>query len=346
MKPSKLSTGLETSRPGSDTISMMRVTGCILLMAFASFAKAGDPAAPAAKDVLYPADLLQISSTGGFSKFVFLVDKKERKLLVFERDGETIRQIESLPADIGKSDGNKEKANDSRTPEGIYFFETKKTSPEIPFSLYGKMAFTTDYPNVFDRRLKKTGSGIWLHSIPESVPLTRGSRGCVVIRNEALAKMEEYIRLRQTPMIIYDKIEYVSKDEHDRRRKELADWLESWRAVWQSQDTEKYLSYYDADFKAPGFGSLKAWTGHKRRVAGQSKSVKITLHQPFLLLHKDQLIVKMLQKYESDVHADYGVKTIHAVKTSTGYKIIREEWVKANETGETSAMAMDQGSAE
>lgn len=258
--------------------------------------------------------------------------------MVFERDGETVRKIDELPADIGKTNGNKEKENDYKTPEGIYFFQQKKTPPEIPFSTYGKMAFTTDYPNVFDRRAGKTGHGIWLHSIPDSVPLTRGSRGCIVIRNDALTKVEEYIRLDQTPVIIYDKIEYITKTEHDRRRKEMGDWLESWRAAWESHDADKYLSFYDTEFKAPGFASFKAWDRHKRRLTKTYKSIKVVLSQPFLLLHKDQLIVKTLQRYESDQHVDYGVKTIHALRTPAGYRILREEWAKADEGGETSAL--------
>src|SRR3954471_5546251 len=91
-----------------------------------------------------PADLLQISSTDAFSKYVFLVDKKERKLLIFERSGETIRKIDEVPADIGKNDGNKTKRDDHKTPEGIYFFQSRLEPPQIPFNLYGKMAFTTD----------------------------------------------------------------------------------------------------------------------------------------------------------------------------------------------------------
>src|SRR5690606_34992220 len=150
-----------------------------------------------------PADLLQISGTEAFSKYVLLVDKKERKLMVFERNGETIKKIDEVPADIGKKNGNKTKQDDAKTPEGIYFFQKKLTQPEIPFSLYGKMAFTTDYPNLFDRRAQKTGYGIWLHSIPDDVPLTRGSRGCVVIRNNVLEKISSYIKLRETPIIIY-----------------------------------------------------------------------------------------------------------------------------------------------
>lgn len=133
---------------------MMRYVGIILFFSLGAISVAGERA-PDALPELFPADLLQMSSTGAFSKHVFLVDKKERKLLVFERDGETIRRIDEIAADIGKNDGNKQKENDHRTPEGIYFFQRKISAPEIPFSLYGKMAFTTDYPNIFDLRQKK-----------------------------------------------------------------------------------------------------------------------------------------------------------------------------------------------
>ncbi|MCX7979325.1 MAG: hypothetical protein N2578_10015, partial [Bdellovibrionaceae bacterium] len=103
-----------------------------------------------------PADLLQISNTEAFSRYVFLVDKTARRLLVVERVGESVRVLESIPADIGKNAADKMRENDHATPEGIYFFQEKLTQPEIPFELYGKMAFPTDYPTLFDRRRNKT----------------------------------------------------------------------------------------------------------------------------------------------------------------------------------------------
>lgn len=283
---------------------------------------------------LFPADLLQISNTEAFSKYVFLVDKSERKLLVFEHEGETIRQIYEIPADIGKNGGNKMKRDDHRTPEGIYFFQEKKSPPEIPFDQYGKMAFTTDYPNLFDLREGKTGSGIWMHSIPETVPLTRGSRGCVVIRNDVLQKISDFIKLKETPIVIHDKIEYINKAEHDKRRQALSDYLNGWKQAWESMDVEKYMNYYGEDFKAPGF-NFNSWKRHKTNLKNRYKYIKVTLSQPFLLLHKDQLIVKSLQKYQSNEHTDYGIKTLHALMINGQYKIIREDWVPSTETGAT-----------
>jgi len=285
---------------------------------------------------LLPSDLLQISSTDAFSKYVFLVDKSERHLQVYERKGETIEKIIDVPSDMGKNTGNKSKRDDARTPEGIYFFEKKLDQNEIPFNTYGEMAFTTNYPNIFDRRESKTGSGIWLHAVPDTVPLTRGSRGCVVVRNEVIRKLKDYIKLRETPILIFDKVNYVDKSEHDKRRVALNDFIEGWRKAWESQDIDKYMTYYDKDFKAPGY-NFESWKNHKNKLKEQYEYVKVQLSQPFLLLHKDQLIVKTFQRYESNHHADFGVKTLYAVKTDSGYKIIREDWIPVRENVATAS---------
>lgn len=322
----------------------------LCLSAWPSFVHAGESKVPAAlsqnktDDGLLPSDLLQISETDAFSRYVLLVDKSERKLSVFARNGETIEKIDEYPTDIGKNDGDKEKRNDARTPEGIYFLEKKLQQPEIPFNIYGALAFTTNYPNLFDRREKKTGSGIWLHAIPDSVPLTRGSRGCVVVRNDVIKKLSSYIKLRETPILIFDHVSYVDKAEHEKRRKELNSFIESWREAWENQDIDKYMSYYDPSFTAPGF-NYGSWKDHKEDLKEKYKYVKVQLSQPYIILHNDQMIIKTLQRYESNAHADYGVKTLYAVHEDGGYKIIREEWEPAREPAATAAAPASTGEA-
>ncbi|MFN8791560.1 MAG: L,D-transpeptidase family protein [Bdellovibrionales bacterium] len=283
---------------------------------------------------LYPENLLQISATQAFSKYVFLVDKSLRKLYVFERDGDSIKKVEELTTDMGKNNGKKEKENDYKTPEGIYFFQEKKTQPEIPFKLYGSMAFTMDYPNLFDRLEGKTGYGIWLHSVPDDVPLTRGSRGCVVVRNDEIARLEKYITFKQTPILIFDKVNYVTVSEHKRLRDEKAQFLKGWIEAWESKDIDRYISYYDESFSAPGFKGHRAWKKHKTRLKDLYGFIQVRLDQPFLLVHADKMIVRTLQKYTSDQHTDYGVKVVYAVLKNGQYKIVREEWTAAKETGE------------
>lgn len=294
----------------------------------------------------YPTGLLQISNTEAFAKYVLLVDKSKRKLFVFERDNESLKLKEELPTDIGKKSGNKTKRDDHRTPEGIYFFEQILTQPEIPFETYGSQAFTTNYPNIFDKLNGKTGSGIWLHSIPDSVPLTRGSRGCVVVRNKEIKNLGKYIELKQTPIIIYDELNFVTKKEHDIQREQMSQYIEEWRQAWESSNFEKYQNFYDPRFTAPGF-KFENWIQHKKNLKSKYQYIKVKFSQPFILLHKNEMIIKTLQKYESDLHTDYGIKMIYALKDDTGkYKIIREEWTKAKENGDIAMSQLLDNSAE
>ncbi|MNJ98434.1 L,D-transpeptidase catalytic domain [compost metagenome] len=289
---------------------------------------------------LLPAPLLQISEIEAFSRYVLLVDKEQRKLSVFERNGEKVQLVQEYPADIGAMGGNKTKRDDKKTPEGIYFLEKKLSQPAIPFSLYGALAFTTNYPNLFDRRENKTGDGIWLHAVPDTVPLTRGSRGCVVVRNEVIKKLEDYIKLRETPILIFDHVDYITKDEHENRRKDLSVFIETWRQAWETQDIDKYMGFYDKDFKAPGF-SFDSWKKHKTNLKNKYEYVKVHLSQPYIITHNNQLLIKTLQRYESNQHTDYGVKTIYAVKADNGYKIIREEWAPFDRKEVAAAIAKE-----
>jgi len=319
----------------------LALTSCaLILLSLHSHAETAKSAVSQIDTSTLPASLLQISETEAFSKYVLLVDKEKRKLSVFERNGEQVNLVQEYPADIGAAGGNKTKRDDHKTPEGIYFLERKLTSPAIPFSLYGDMAFTTNYPNLFDQRENKTGSGIWLHAVPDTVPLTRGSRGCVVVRNEVIKKLEDFIKLKETPILIFDHVNYVSKDEHTKIRKEMTAFVESWRQSWEDQDIDKYMTYYNPDFKAPGF-NFNSWKAHKKNLKSKYEFIKVHLSQPYIVAHNKMLLVKTLQRYESNMHTDYGVKTIYAIKGEQGYKIIREEWSPFNQKDVTAAIAKE-----
>ncbi len=290
----------------------------------------------------YPEGLISIPDNDHFSKFVFVVGKKERTLWVIERMGDELKIIESFATDMGKNDGEKTKANDSRTPTGIYFLQKRMTQPEIPFSLYGNLAFATDYPNIFDKRDAKTGSGIWLHAVPDSVALTRGSRGCVVVRNQVIQKLQKYVKLGQTPLVIFNEVHFVTYEKHLELRKKYRDFFEGWRKTWEEQDVDSYIRFYDASFKNDQM-DYKKWYRHKKRLKALYKSIKVDLSTPLIIQNKDQVVIRTLQKYASDLHQDFGEKTIHARESVNdgmfGFKIIREDWMGMTETATTPAAA-------
>jgi murein L,D-transpeptidase YafK len=289
-----------------------------------------------------PSQIIQISNDPELAKSVILVDKTTRLLQIWQNEAVTPNNSQnsdpkSLPiaqlknkieylADIGKRKGPKTKENDHRTPVGIYFLLERKTQPEIPFDLYGSLAFTSDYPNVFDKREAKSGHGIWLHAIPDSVALTRGSRGCVVVRDSAIKEIESYIQLKETPIVIQEKVEFIKQDDHLKLQQKLLGHIESWRKSWESENVDEYLKYYDETFKNSNM-NFKQWSAHKRKLKGTYNFIKVQLGSPMILMSNGQIVIRAVQNYESDLHQDKGIKTIHGFFSETnGFKIVREDW--------------------
>lgn len=279
-----------------------------------------------------PAGLIALSKEEGFSNYSFVVDKTKRTLSVYETVGDEIKLVEEHPADIGKNSGPKTRENDHKTPVGIYFLESELSQPAIPFATYGNLAFTTDYPNIFDRRELKTGYGIWLHAVPDTVPLTRGSRGCVVVRNDVVKLLKKYVTLGQTPILIYDEVEYLNSAEYKTQKTKFLTDFENWRTAWETQDVDTYIKYYDDTFRNDQM-NYKQWYRHKKKLKNLYSYIKVNLSSPLILKNKDQVVIRTVQRYESNLHRDYGVKTIHARwSPEVGFKIIREDWKPLLET--------------
>lgn len=279
--------------------------------------------------VQIPIEILSLSSDQRLSTTVLVADKAKRKLSVFDRASLDSFQVkQQFDIDIGKNEGPKVKRDDQKTPEGIYLLETKKTPPEIPFEKYGTMAFTTNYPNFFDKFENKTGDGIWLHSVPDTVPLTRGSKGCVVLRNEAIKNVENFISLGKTFLIINDQINWASSKTDYQKEKDIAvSWLENWKTLWQSQDLDKYIDNYADDFAVQNF-TKSSWLEHKKTLKSRYKYVKINLSSPQIFHIKNQYLFQFVQEYESDGHKDIGIKNLYVLKDGDKLKIHREEWLE------------------
>lgn len=273
-----------------------------------------------------PAGLVALGATSGYySPHAFVVDKKARTLTVWIQDQNGYKQLAQFPADLGKNDGDKKAQGDHKTPEGAYFLLERLDGPTLDFSLYGKRAFTTDYPNFFDRRDGKTGNGIWLHAIPDKTPLTRGSRGCVVVRNEVILDISQYVRLNRTPILIEREIEFVAADALKKEAQDLHLTLEAWRTAWSSKDIDSYIGFYGVDFRAMNM-NRDQWKRYKSSLNDKYDQLDIKLSRPVILRYKDRFVARFLQEYKSDKHADFGEKTLYLRKTPEGLKIVGEEW--------------------
>lgn len=294
---------------------------------------AGSTSTEASQTETVPAGLVQMPPRSRYySPYAFVVDKKARTLAVWQQTGTGLKKVASFPADMGANDGPKKSVGDKKTPEGIYFLQTKLEGRGLDFSQYGKRAYTTDYPNYFDKQDGKTGWGIWLHAVPDTVPLTRGSRGCVVVRNDIIVTLDQYIRLGRTPMLIQGQTDLVTQTEMAKQMDDLAKWLETWRAAWEAKDIDTYMKAYGDDFLSQRMNKAQ-WREYKSRLNANYQSIQVRLSKPIILVDRDRAIARFLQEYTSEKHADFGEKVLFMKKNTDGtFRIVGEDWAPETST--------------
>ena len=279
-----------------------------------------------AKSDRVPAGLTQLLSTSQYySPYAFVVDKKARILSVWQQTENGLKKVATFPADLGKHSGNKQNRGDAKTPEGIYFLQNRLEGSALDSNLYGKRAFTTDYPNYFDRRQGKTGSGIWLHAVPDHIALTRGSSGCVVVRNDVILNLTQYVRLGRTPMLIQNQTDYQPASALQKENAEVTEWLEAWRDAWEKKDLSKYIAHYGEDFLSMKMNKQQ-WREYKAKLNDDYHSITVHISKPSIFFSNGNGIIRFLQEYASDMHTDFGEKTLYLKKDANGIHIIGESW--------------------
>lgn len=265
-----------------------------------------------------------------FSQTALVVDKAKKKLYLFKDEGGLPHLAETYDADLGKSNGDKHSAGDNKTPEGIYFFQKLMDGKEINYEKYGEMVFTTDYPNFFDRMLGKGGSGIWLHAVSDKISLERGSQGCVVVRNDTIKKLESQISLKLTPLMIFDRVQWVSESEFKTSREKLTGVIKKWKDTWQGKQLNEYFSMYWENFRFKKM-NLKQFKTYKTNLAKRRANIEVKLSEPQVFEHNGDVYVRFFQDYKSPEHSDFGIKTVYMRRFFDDYKIIGEFWEPVDE---------------
>lgn len=151
--------------------------------------------------------------------------------------------VESL---VGSKGGPKEKEGDLATPIGVYTLNARLVNLD---QYYGPLAFSTNYPNLYDRLQRRTGYGIWIHGLPlDGNRKDLNTRGCIAIENDKISNIDTMINYKQSLLITYEKNDVVEVSKEDLSIL-LAD-LYQWRNAWKENDVEKYLEFYGEDFFA------------------------------------------------------------------------------------------------
>ncbi|RDU70997.1 L,D-transpeptidase family protein [Helicobacter brantae] len=206
------------------------------------------------------------------TSFLFISDKSKPSLSLYKVQNGQLTLQANVDALVGSGKGNKNISGDLTTPIGVYDLLNKLTKLD---QYYGPMAFVTSYPNAYDKSLKKTGYGIWIHGMPLNGNRDElNTKGCIAIENDEITKFDKIIKYNNTLLITYEG-NYIppTKDE----MASVLSGLFQWKDAWQKGDFNQYISFYDTNFKKPNGMGYKGFKQYKQKIFAKKEVKQINL---------------------------------------------------------------------
>ncbi|MDR2151429.1 MAG: L,D-transpeptidase family protein [Helicobacteraceae bacterium] len=261
-------------------------------------------------------------------KHLFIVDKAARKFFFYDYENNVLKRAAEYDATMGDATGDKYKEGDNKTPVGVYRVTAKLKQGERLFDkYYGPLAFVTDYPNAFDRSLKKTGHGIWIHGFPLNGSRDNpNTKGCVAIENDGLTSLDSSADRAKIAVMINESGVLEAKKEDLAAVMAL---LYEWRWAWKINDLERYLGLYADDFVRSDGISKKEFDKIKRVIFGKGEKKRIEFSDIEVVPYPNSLnkvIYKasFWQDYEATTHRSSRVKELYLQKSGDRFKIALE----------------------
>lgn len=259
-------------------------------------------------------------------KYALVVDTSRSTLFVYENvDGEP-RYVTDFYVTIGKLGTEKFSSGDQRTPIGVYFVKAELSKQHLA-DMYGDGAYPLSYPNEWDVRNKRAGSGIWLHGTPSDTYSRppRASNGCVVLANSDLNKLAPYLQVGITPVIIANQMDWGNVQDQAERTS-LIQEIEQWRQDWSSLNTDAYLKHYAQNFSNNTM-DYSDWAKQKQLVNSAKSWIKVGLSNISIFSYPEQpdlVVVDFEQDYGSSNLSNRMKKRQYWIKQNNRWQIIYE----------------------
>jgi len=263
------------------------------------------------------------------TRYLMWVELEQGRLNILEQlpaGGLMLRK--RIPVSIGKQGIGKDREGDQKTPIGTYRITSFLNDGALD-DFYGPGAYPLNYPNALDRRLARTGHGIWLHGLPKGMgerPFL-DSDGCVVIDNESLLLLAPVVAAGLTQIVLSrEPIRWVPLHEQQRQGDALEQALLEWERAWEARDAAAYEAWYAEDFS--DFARNKRnWAKYKRAVNAGKAWIRLELSDISMLVDpaEQQLVtVRYFQDYASDNYNWKGWKEQIWRHGDRGWQIIYE----------------------
>ncbi|MDB5985618.1 MAG: hypothetical protein JWR16_671 [Nevskia sp.] len=274
-----------------------------------------------------PGDILEL---GGSGRYALLADLARSRLYVLSNSGGQLHVVNDYYSTLARNGYGKHSNGDLLTPVGIYRATTFTPGSALP-SFYGSGAFPLNYPNAWDRVQGRTGYGIWLHGVPADTyaRAPRASEGCVVLANEDLLALKQYINIEDTPVIFSDHVAWVAPESLAARRAEIEARIEGWRDAWAQRDSATYADFYADSYRSDDGASKPRFAEARVATPGAPAPFGVKLSELSLFAYPGQGGLMLAQFTE-----DYGADSVSTVSRRDQYwqqqadgrwKIAREE---------------------
>lgn len=248
---------------------------CLILLLLAL--SAGNPVAA---DYHVPAYVIALPAS---VDSVFVADAGDARFYHYRQVAGRVDLVHASYMSVGENGVDKQRAWDRRTPLGIYFVTDQLDTRRL-HEKYGITAFPLDYPNTWDRRLGRSGDGIWLHGVlagggPRPV---RDTDGCLALPNEDLRVIERHIEPLVTPVIVTREMRWLGAAERGQLRDELRQHVDAWSDALARGDAHAYLSSYAPDFTHRGL-TRREWSSLRAQRLAERGPADVDVDELLLL---------------------------------------------------------------
>lgn len=201
----------------------------------------------------------------------------------FDRAGDGVVKVRHDYMSIGQGGIGKESSGDRRTPLGIYFVTEQLDTTRL-HDKYGVTAFVLDYPNAWDRRLGRTGDGIWVHGVDprggKRPPLD--TDGCIALPNARLLALEQSFEANVTPVLIATELAWTEPATVAELRAALENAVMRWADDLEQGDMYAWLDSYDEAFQHWGMDK-EEWSAFSLETVGRRPITAVSVSDLLLL---------------------------------------------------------------
>lgn len=273
------------------------------------------------KDLL-PSELMVLNRD---QKYIILVDTGRSRLFLYENSFPHPRLVTDFYVSQGKLGAVKEREGDKKTPIGVYKI-TELLPKEKLTDFYGPMALPINYPNNWDKRHGKTGYGIWLHGMPAKYASRppRDSDGCVVLANQDLLALKDFVDIGSTQVIISENLDFVPVELWKSQRQAALKMVKAWRDDLESS-VQTAMRHYSSEVVIDGM-QLTEWRNHLPQATKGLGKVKIEEVSVVKYPSQDDMILVSFEQNDSlfgQVHKEQYWK-----KVGTRWQIVQEQSTK------------------